>query len=109
MPPIIKMGKKSQGMCLESHYSREEGLSSAICIEIVSNSRWVMDFGKANGFQGTTVSSPSQCSKLRTMDDTAATFQYLPVVYLTHHLTSCEIRFVFWLLRASGRVEPYTR
>jgi hypothetical protein len=22
-------------------------------------------------------------------------------------LTGCEIRFVFWLLRASGRVEPY--
>ena len=24
------------------------------------------------------------------------------------NLTGCEIRFVFWLLRASGRVEPYT-
>jgi hypothetical protein len=22
------------------------------------------------------------------------------------NLTGCEIRFVFWLLRASGRVEP---
>ena len=25
------------------------------------------------------------------------------------NLTGCEIRFVFWLLRASGRVEPYKR
>jgi hypothetical protein len=25
------------------------------------------------------------------------------------NLTGCEIRFVFWLLRASGKVEPYTR
>jgi hypothetical protein len=25
------------------------------------------------------------------------------------NLTGCEIRFVFWLLWASGRVEPYNR